>query len=244
MDGLSKKELILLLEIISKCVSCSTFEDFSTIVNEMGDLLQAGNIVLLSSPVDFQRAPGAIQEINISYPIKWADIYRSQNLIKVDPITNITQSGLFYWKEVYKAFPPDNEFLSQAKSFGLSNGFSHIMKSHTVSGLMSIADKKLSKSLRNRAIINSIAPHLHHLAGRLIQQKAFQRKPRITPRERDVLLWTMEGKTNWEISVILGISRESVKDYMTNILRKLDAANRAHAVAVALQNNLLFPPDQ
>jgi DNA-binding CsgD family transcriptional regulator len=51
----------------------------------------------------------------------------------------------------------------------------------------------------------------------------------------------MEGKTNWEISVILGISQESIKDYMTNILQKLDASNRAHAVAIALQNDLLLP---
>lgn len=241
MDGLSKKELIAQLKIISDCVSCATLEDFFKIVSEMGDLLQAGNIVLLSSLMDFQHAPAAIKEINISYPTEWTDIYRSQNFVAVDPITNITQPGLFYWEDVYKAFPPDKEFLSQAISFGLSNGFSHISNSNNVFGLMSIADKKLSKSLKNLAIINNIAPHLHLVAARLVHKQTFQKKTRITPREREVLLWTMEGKTNWEISVILGISQESVKDYMANILRKLDAGNRAHAVAIALQNNLLLP---
>lgn len=49
----------------------------------------------------------------------------------------------------------------------------------------------------------------------------------------------MEGKTNWEISVILGIGQESIKGHVAHILHKLDASNRAHAVAIALQNDLL-----
>jgi LuxR family transcriptional regulator, quorum-sensing system regulator CviR len=243
MDGLSKKELIILLEIISGCVSCISLKEFRGIVNKAGDLLQSGNIVFLSSRNDFKRDPPAIKEINISYPAEWTDIYRSQNFVKVDPITNLERSGLFFWKDVYREFPPDNEFLSQATSFGLSNGFSHIIAGKSIFGLMSIADTTLSKSRRNRTIINTLAPHLHQLAAKLVHQKACREIPRITPREREVLLWAMEGKTNWEISVILGISQESIKDYMTQILHKLDATNRAHAVAIALQNNLLLPQD-
>ena len=243
MDGLSKKELTILLEIISSCVSCTSLEEFRRIVNKAGDLLQSGNIVFLSSRIDFKREPSAIKEINISYPTEWTDIYRSQGFVKVDPITNVDRSGLFYWKDVYREFPPDKAFLSQAKSFGLSNGFSHIIANKNVYGLMSLADTTLTKSARNRAIINNIAPHFHQLAAKLVHQKVCQTIPRITPREREVLLWTMEGKTNWEISVILGISQESIKDYMTNILHKLDASNRAHAVAIALQNDLLLPSD-
>ncbi len=240
MDELRKKELAILLEIISDCVSCTSLKGFREIADKVGDLLQSGNIVFLSSQIEFKRAPAAIKEINISYPTEWTDIYRSQSFVKVDPITNVDKSGLFYWKDVYRAFPPDNAFLSQAKSFGLTNGFSHIFKSNNVFGLMSIADNNLSKSLRNRAILNNIAPHFHQLAAKLVHQKESRKIPRITPREREVLLWAMEGKTNWEISVILSISEESVKDYMANILRKLDVGNRAHAVAVALQYNLLL----
>lgn len=242
MDGLSKKELATLLEIISKCIFCTSLKEFREIASEMGDLLQAGNIVLLSSRFDFKRDPTAIKEINISYPIEWTNVYRSQNFVKVDPITSLDRSGLFYWKDVFKEFIPDNAFLSQAKSFGLNNGFSHIVKCSNNFGLMSIAGSKLSKSLRNRAIIKNIAPHFHQLAAKLVHQQTFHKIPQITPREREVLLWVMEGKTNWEISVILGISQESIKDYLSNIMRKLDACNRAHAVAIVLQNNLLLPP--
>jgi len=106
---------------------------------------------------------------------------------------------------------------------------------------MSVAGKELVDSPRNQAIINNLAPHLHQLVLSLTHQKEKANLPRLTPREREVLLWAMEGKSNWEISVVLGIGRESVKGHIANILRKLNASNRTHAVAIALQNDLLFP---
>ena len=47
------------------------------------------------------------------------------------------------------------------------------------------------------------------------------------------------GKTNWEISVILNISERTVKFHVQNIERKLNAVNKTHAVAIALDQNLL-----
>ncbi|MBU1138061.1 MAG: LuxR family transcriptional regulator [Proteobacteria bacterium] len=237
---MSKAELASLLEIISDCVYCTSIEELYNIANKVGGLLQSGNIVFLSSRLDFPSEPRAIEEINISYPPEWADIYRSQNFVQVDPIISTGRSGLLYWKDVYRQSPPGQEFYAQAKSFGLSNGFSHIHADKNLFGLMSIADEKLRNSERNRIILNAIAPHFHQLIAKLVHQKACQRVPKLTPREREVLLWAMEGKSNWEISVILGISQESIKGHIANILNKLKATNRAHAVAIALQYDLLL----
>ena len=203
--------------------------------------MQSGHIVFLSSKKDFPSTPAAIQEINVSYPAEWTDIYRSQNYMEVDPLISSGQTGLVYWKDLYNRIPPDQEFYSQAKSFGLSNGFSHIISNQRLFGLMSVADVKLANSPRNRAIIHNLAPHFHQLVQFLTHKQARENVPRLTPREREVLLWAMEGKSNWEISVILGISQESIKGHIANILRKLDASNRAHAVAIAMQYDLLFP---
>lgn len=240
MQRLSKAELASLLEIISDCVYCTSIEKLYDIVNKVGNLLQSGNIVFLSSRLAFPSEPRVIEEINISYPAEWADIYRSQNFVQVDPIISTGLSGLLYWKDVYRQSPPGREFYAQAESFGLSNGFSHIHADKHLFGLMSIADKKLRNSERNRVILNAIAPHFHQLIAKLVHEKACQQLPKLTPREREVLLWAMEGKSNWEISVILGISHESIKGHIANILSKLDASNRAHAVAIALQYDLLL----
>ncbi|WP_447973005.1 LuxR family transcriptional regulator [Nitrospira sp. Kam-Ns4a] len=42
--------------------------------------------------------------------------------------------------------------------------------------------------------------------------------PVLTKREREVLEWMKEGKTNWEIGRILGISERTVRFHVGNIL--------------------------
>ena len=54
---------------------------------------------------------------------------------------------------------------------------------------------------------------------------------RLTPRERDALAWVAEGKSDWEISVILGVSETTVRFHVDNARRKLGAVNRTQAVA-------------
>lgn len=54
---------------------------------------------------------------------------------------------------------------------------------------------------------------------------------RLTPRERDALAWVAEGKSDWEISVILGVSEATARWHVDNARRKLGAVNRAQAVA-------------
>ena len=58
-----------------------------------------------------------------------------------------------------------------------------------------------------------------------------QDRPRLTPRERDSLAFVADGKTDWEISVIMGVSEATVRFHVDNARRKLGAVNRAQAVA-------------
>lgn len=53
----------------------------------------------------------------------------------------------------------------------------------------------------------------------------------LTPRERDALSYVAEGKTDWEISVILGVSEATARFHVDNGRRKLGAVSRAQAVA-------------
>ncbi|MEV4778763.1 response regulator transcription factor [Burkholderia sp. LMU1-1-1.1] len=61
----------------------------------------------------------------------------------------------------------------------------------------------------------------------------------VTSREVDVLKLVARGNTNAAIAETLGISSETVKGYMSNILLKLQARDRAHAVMIALERGIL-----
>ncbi|GAB3626687.1 DNA-binding response regulator [Pandoraea terrae] len=53
----------------------------------------------------------------------------------------------------------------------------------------------------------------------------------LSPREREILDWVRNGKTNQEIGMILDISAFTVKNHLRRIFQKLNVMNRAQAVA-------------
>jgi DNA-binding CsgD family transcriptional regulator len=56
----------------------------------------------------------------------------------------------------------------------------------------------------------------------------------LTLRETEVLIWITQGKTNYEIGVILGVSTRTVCKHVQRILNKLSVENRTAAAAIAI----------
>ena len=63
----------------------------------------------------------------------------------------------------------------------------------------------------------------------------------LTLREAEVMTWTAHGKTRSEISIILSISKETVKNYIENACHKLDAVNKTQAAAMAVALGIISP---
>ena len=57
--------------------------------------------------------------------------------------------------------------------------------------------------------------------------------------EKDILQLIMQGKSSWDISVIIGISERTVNYHVYKVMEKLEAINRPQAVAVALRLGLI-----
>jgi len=57
----------------------------------------------------------------------------------------------------------------------------------------------------------------------------------LSPREMEILQFIAQGKSNKEIAYDLGISRQTVKNHMTSILRKLAVNDRTQAAIYALR---------
>jgi LuxR family transcriptional regulator, quorum-sensing system regulator SdiA len=61
----------------------------------------------------------------------------------------------------------------------------------------------------------------------------------LTPREAQCLTWAAHGKTSEEIARVLHRSTETVEFHLCNVMLKLGARNRAHAVAIACSRGWL-----
>jgi DNA-binding CsgD family transcriptional regulator len=63
----------------------------------------------------------------------------------------------------------------------------------------------------------------------------------LTHREKECLLWTARGKSASTISVILGLSENTINFYVKNAMRKLGTTNRVVAVVLAVRAGLIKP---
>lgn len=64
----------------------------------------------------------------------------------------------------------------------------------------------------------------------------------LTERERQVLQLVVEGKSNKEIALMLGISPKTVSVHRTNIMSKLDVQNTVELIRYAASNPLVSLP--
>jgi len=105
--------------------------------------------------------------------------------------------------------------------------------------LKNISALELSEAIRAaHAGRSTLAPE----ATKVLIRTADQARPLgqdLTAREREVLALVVQGLSNNEIGEQLTLTHSTVKFHVSNILSKLGASTRAHAVALALQHKLV-----
>jgi DNA-binding NarL/FixJ family response regulator len=69
----------------------------------------------------------------------------------------------------------------------------------------------------------------------LLSPRATAQVPQLSPREREIMHLMAEGRTAEAIGTELTVSVETVRTHVRNVIRKLQARNRVHAIALALE---------
>lgn len=100
-------------------------------------------------------------------------------------------------------------------------------------------------------LMQLLLPHLHLAFNRVIGQDEescdeaplLEEVPSITGRQRQILQWICNGKSNYEIGIILDISPLTVKNHVQTIFRKFKVHNRAQAVSRAMSLNFYREAD-
>lgn len=115
------------------------------------------------------------------------------------------------------------------------------------------ADGYLLKDTSREALINAIeevhagkTPLDSKVAGKLFHQLSKQAMPGattlgqdLTDREKEILKLISHGMTNAEISQTLFLSEGTVRNYVSNILEKLEVEDRTQAAVLALRYGLV-----
>ena len=98
------------------------------------------------------------------------------------------------------------------------------------------APQQIRESVRRVAAGESLLPA--NIAAKLAESMAH---PELSERERQVLQYMANGRSNKEIGQILYISENTVKAHVKSILTKLDAMGRTEAIAIAINRGLIKP---
>lgn len=243
----SKKELMQILDIIQYTLACKDEFDLKLILELTKTLVCADLSIsaIAKGGKEGVSSSCAPKILNGNYPDEWLKIYGNEKLYFVDPTIwhNFQHPGAQLWDETYGLYggKVPQRFISLSSDFGLCHGVSggyYNSKSGTGT-IFGFGAKRKWCDQYHKDIMSILAPHLHQALARISSLVESPLSKSISKREKEVLYWIREGKTNWEISQILKISECTVKFHVQNIENKLNAVNKHHAVAIALENELI-----
>lgn len=92
----------------------------------------------------------------------------------------------------------------------------------------------------------ALLPHLHMALCRSWASKAEAERRltdeawALTARQLEILNWVQQGKTNFEIALILNVSPLTVKNHLQKLFKRLDVHNRTQAVAKIMATPGIF----
>ena len=120
-------------------------------------------------------------------------------------------------------------------TFGTSDGIAHALSAGAKGAILKNTDNaELARAIRQ------VAKGGEFISSEIRQQlSADPPVSQFTPRQRDILAAMVRGLTDRDISRLLGIRQDGVNDHVRAILKKIGAANRTEAVAIALRKHLL-----
>ncbi len=193
-------------------------------------------------PVPISRPKVAVF---FNYADQWQERYQERGYIHVDPtVKHAFSSNLpILWSD--KVFEPAREMWEEARGHGLQFGWAQPSRDASGAvGLLTLARSAGQLAAAELASVQAkmtwLVQYAHAGMSRLmIPRLAPETKVALTAREKEVLRWTAEGKTAYEIAQILTVSERTVNFHINNVVAKLGTTNKTQAAVKAAALGML-----
>ncbi len=178
-----------------------------------------------------------------NYSPEWNHHYQNSNYLLQDPVYAHCRHSLIplLWEDaVYRETPQLRE---EAVAHGLEFGWSQaahdirgnnsvlsVVRSHAAIGIAEFYDKTGQTLWLCNVMHTLLLERLNPL-----QPGGFG----LSDREREVLKWSAAGKTASDIACILTLSQSTVNFHIRSVISKMNANNKAGAVALAALHGLI-----
>jgi LuxR family transcriptional regulator, quorum-sensing system regulator BjaR1 len=191
-------------------------------------------------------APGtSLTDLTVAngWPPEWFEIYTREDFSVMDPVPRHGASTVqpLEWGEARydkDSNPAAHLVMTRAAEFRLMQGYCIPLHYDEGGAVISMATEELTVDPLAKCALQLIGVYAHNRIRSLGRPKP-EKRDLLTRREREILRWAADGKTSWEVSVVLGISERTVKFHLIQASHKLNAVNRTAAVAKALARGLI-----
>jgi LuxR family quorum-sensing system transcriptional regulator CciR len=230
------RSLSALFELL---VSCASDEGFSQVAYGALTFTEAVRLPNHQPPA-----------VAMTFPSHWCDRYFERKYYEIDPVVRRTPtfSGPFAWDELgsrCQLQAGEQLVLDESREAGLRNGvsvplFGPLGRVSVVSFASRHDD--VEPALR-MSRLNALAWQFHVAFGEMAPRpKQDCGQIELSDRERDCLRWIAEGKSSWDVGMILKISDNTVNFHVKNVMKKLKTTNRTMAIIKAIRLNLIELP--
>lgn len=183
-----------------------------------------------------------------SYPQHWVEYYNQTGYMDHDPVAQELMKTLkpFFWNDLLqeKRIPDLSvQVMNEAGESGIHNGLAFSMPGKfgeiTAFGLAQTdKDTTKTKDYSLLASLHLLSVYFHQTFREMHKSEA---QVDLTGREKEILQWAAEGKSDDVIADILNISQNTVRFHWKNVFEKLDANGRVFAVTKALRMEIIQP---
>nr|NUR36762.1 LuxR family transcriptional regulator [Sphingomonas sp.] len=193
----------------------------------------------LTHHVDMRTMSDAIRLHN--YPDGWAEWFDERALGTSDPVhraSNLTSVG-FAWSslpDMLALTPQDLAVLAAARNEGIGDGFT--VPAHVpgeAHGSCSFACDLGQRIAPDHMPLLQLVGIFGFEAARRMRRAGTRITPiALTDRQRECVMWAARGKTDWEISRILGVSHGTVIEHLRHARERYGVTKRTLLAVHAL----------
>lgn len=222
---------------------CEAHASVSAVGDQFLDQMSALGFpyVALASHVD-PLAPPSGAVMMLRYPESWVAHFSAEQYQRFDPVFDYASRQFmpFRWTEgrfLARLSKDQMTVLAEGREAGIAGGATIPIRGPDAlpasCSLIPDADGVDPDSFK---LAHAMAVYAHERARRIQAMEICARTPALTPRERECLVLVAKGKTDWEISQILGVSESAVNGTIERAKKRFGVASRTQAIMRALHS--------
>ena len=200
----------------------------------------------LTHHVDIRQASDPAIRLH-NYPADWVEYYDDNRLGVSDPVhraSHVTSVG-FAWSDIPRLIAltsGDRDILNRGAGQGIGDGFTVPAnvpgESHGSCSFANPTGRQFDED--HLPVAQLVGAFAFEAARRLWRMRTpgTGRVP-LTDRQRECVLWMARGKSDWEISLILGIRHETVIRHLKQARERYGVGKRTMLAVQALFDGLI-----